>query len=260
MNPCQTCKKMREYIYVMQIIDRIIPDISNARSIIQRPNKYIEPIDPGWINRISPLDKQTIDKLINYNGDRNNITKIPESFLEFISKAGKSDGGLFDNLGTFSIKSAFIDEFVDSNSHIDYFPFLINEINYEYIFDYDIDNGEKIYLLTDEDENYEHLISDSFEKFVFQTAIDKYERNYLKYVINFHTKYPTADPINNLIDDYHLEVAWFSDTKNIYAYSNDMTLAFSSKVSSYTGNIYLKNRSDVDKVVRGLEDNLNIEI
>ena len=163
-------------IALNEIIKNRIPIEGNAENMIQRLRSYIEPVNTAWFQELKSASDENIEK----------AAKI----------IGEGDGGLFEK--TIGVKMSIESQF-PYYRHV-----YINECDrlrpyyFEFMttFDYNIpylmnvgEKNNKIYF------GMEQEFSGSFEKLVFQCAIQIYEHLYFS---SYESIWPTVD----IFDDF----------------------------------------------------------
>lgn len=240
-------------------------------SLIERLNEYIGKVDSEWINTLKGASKEDIELLKKYSGLKEYNLELPNSFMEFIERAGEGDGGLISDVlnGDFSIKELVetnkeIYEMWSETMHPLEFEFLYDELGMPYIIKLGNDN-----LIEYEDTCY---ISSSFEKLLFQCAVRKYEDMFYKKKICFGASIKTFQEsrgkrkddtiiaiMNELITKYDLECAWFNDEYFFYAYNNDFSIILLKRVAM-SGQVMGNNISQMEDFLKQLLPIIGAEI
>jgi len=248
----------------MQIINRTIPREGKISTLLERLNDYIEPVDKNWFSKIKPADIDLLYKLKRVLGMEETGVEFPESFVEFVKYAGEDDGGLLSKTlkGNLSIS-----DLVESNEEIYkfekesltpyYFEFLEDEIGMSYAIDLHGNREMGIYL-------GKTIVSDTFEKLLFQSAVRLYERKYflinvsfgasinsLKESLNLRKGVKTFELLDELCKKYSLTKAWFSDEHFSFVYSEQISI-YLRKTVGISGMIFGNN----EKLVKAIANDL----
>lgn len=143
-----------------------------------------------------------------------------------------------------------------------YFDFFINEIGIFYSIALQ-DNVEKgVY-------QDEHFLCNSFEKFLFQNAIQLYEYAYFNISVSFDLtfdyqykkasikQYPKQFKIlDELSIKYNLKKAWFSDYNFYFTYSDEISIYVNNSYSKL-GIIRGNDKALVDRICNDLLPKIN---
>ena len=256
----------------MLIIKNRIPTKGNAENMVQRLRSYIEPVDPDWFKKLKPASEQNITKwreILEFN-EKN--LDFPPTYLEFLRYAGENDGGLFE-------KTLFVE--ISLESQISYLWRVdINEkdIFQPYCFEFmqtkdlgiaytmNLEKNNKIYIEMEEE------FSGSFEKLVFQCAIQIYEHLYFS---SYESIWPTVDifddfdviqqgkklfpVLDKIVEKHHLQKAWFSDDLMYFAYTDEMSLLINCRELGFRGIIFYNQKEKVKNIKASLISEVGVE-
>ncbi|HMK47659.1 MAG TPA: SMI1/KNR4 family protein [Methanocella sp.] len=78
----------------MNLIERQ-PRSGVAATFVDRLTEYISPVDPCWAETISPAREDDIARYLEVSGLARAGLSLPESYLQFLSRMGEDDGGIF---------------------------------------------------------------------------------------------------------------------------------------------------------------------
>lgn len=239
--------------------------------LINKLYDYIRAVDPEWINRLKPASEENLRLLKKYSYmDRANLD-FPDAFVGFARYAGEGDGGLLSETleGTFSIE----DLVYQSKDIYERFPEDINPFYFDFFMDYMgmhyailFDQREEVYYgewdVIDYDEKY--YISTSFENFLFQCAVLRYEEMFYESSICFGSspnsfkesadKRPndTLESImQSFIGKYNLECAWFNNQYFFHARNKDISVIL-DKNGVVAGKIMGNNKWQMEELIKPL--------
>ncbi len=214
-----------------------IPQKGNEDTIFRRLREFIEPVDVEWIKKIKPASEELIWKFYDMLGMKDLGLELPKSFIEFAKCAGESDGGLLLNTlrGEFSI-SKLISRVNKNHLHPYKFVFLYDELEMEYSIDLSKENYQRIFY------EFDSEVCSSFEKLIFQCAVDLYEKEYYKYEVQFGSSIDSFEQsylglnqidlfvfMDQLCDKYGLQKVWLSDEFYYLAYSEDISIVLDKR-------------------------------
>lgn len=219
--------------------DIIIPEKGNDDNLFQRLSDYIEVFNRSWNKRIKLASDNLIEKLIKVSEIDRCKRIIPHNYILFLKKMGLDDGGLLSNalLGTASIDDIIelyedYHEFTPEVFDTSIFPFFYQETGGELSFDLNAKNSNNI-LVTDSGEVFD-VISESFEKLLFQCAFSQFVR-YKIYIrfggsknsLNKALCNNESTDILKLLDDISIKnnmiKIWFSDKKHYIAVGREIS-------------------------------------
>lgn len=248
---------------------------------------YIEPFDPDWKKRIKPASKEKMDSyrksaeclLGSY------IERIPASYLKFLELMGEDDGGLFSQYSYTNINKViewldeellYEDEDIDIEEKM--LPFYIGTDIVTFVKWIDLEKEDNKRILGIYDDDYESFIkvSESFEKYLFQSAfenITEYEfKEYFslrKSDVHEIAKYQNTTPkklykeMKHYIEEYGIKEKWFSEPYYYFGESKDTTFCIeydcdgdiSGKVTSKSHIIVKSIKNDIwnfnmDKILK----------
>lgn len=239
--------------------------------LIERLNKYINKVDPEWINRIKGASREDVELLKKYSGVKEKNLELPGAFIEFVESAGEGDGGLISDIlnGEFSIK-----ELVETNKEIyELWPETMKPSEFEFLYDelgmpYIINLGNNNVI---EYEDTCH-ISSSFENLLFQCAICKYEDKFYKNKIRFGASIKSFEDarkkrngdtlvsiMKELIEEYDLEGTWFNDEYFFYAHNTEFSIILMKRVA-IAGQLMGNNISQMEKLLERLLPSIGAKI
>lgn len=241
--------------------------------IVNKLNKYISAVDPGWINRLKPTSEENLRLLKKYSGmDKENLD-FPDAFIEFAKYAGEGDGGLLSETleGDFSIEALVW----ENKETYESFPEDINPFNLDFLTDYlgmrymillgqqgEVYHGEWDEIDYDET-NY---MSPSFEYFLFQCAVLKYEGMFYKESIYFGSSplsfKKSADKrqsdtlesiMQTFVEKYNLKCAWFNNDYFFHAHNKDISIIL-DKRGAIAGKIMGNDLQQMEEFINPLLD------
>ncbi len=257
----------------MQKIMNRIPDKESSKTMIQRLRNYIEPVDENWFQNLKSASDENIEKWKKHLGLEEKKLDFPSTYLEFLRYAGEGDSGLFEK--TIGVKMSIESQF-PYYRHV-----YINECDrlrpyyFEFMttFDYNIpylmnvgEKNNKIYF------GMEQEFSGSFEKLVFQCAIQIYEHLYFS---SYESIWPTVDIFDNfdviqqgkklfpvldkIVEKHHLQKAWFSDDLMYFAYTDEMSLLINCRELGFRGIIFYNQKEKVKNIKASLILEVGVE-
>lgn len=253
-----------------------MPKEGSEIDIWERLQEYIIPVDKEWRNKVIGATEQEIEELREKSGLKERNIEFPKAYLEFAKRMGKEDGGLLDDrlvgIGSISdilnmyreeeeneqYRKRYIypydemveelkEELLEEEKEEFCFYFFWNEIGMWY--GINLEDNKNDYIQNDEGE----IISENFEKLLFQCAISKYENKYYMFYSEFSActisleraielnGEEIEEVIDGIIKKYDLKKAWFSDDWNSIVYS-DMLTIYIDKTSSLNGSICSNNK------------------
>ncbi len=260
-------------IVLNEIIKNRIPIEGNAETMIPRLRAYIEPVDSEWFQKLKPASEENIEKWKKKLKLEDKGVDFPPTYLEFLRHAGEGDGGLFEK--TIGVKislesqfpyrwSVYLNEFDESHPY--YFEFMDTvDLNIPYLMNLG-DKNNKIYM------DMEQEFSESFEKLVFQCAVEVYEHLYFS---NFESIWPTVDKfdsfdlvqqgkelfpiLDKIVEKYRLQKAWFSDDLFYFAYTDEMALLINCREVGFRGIIFYNQKEKVKNIKASLISEVGVE-
>lgn len=209
------------------------PQISDETNLFYTLSNYINEFNKEWIKKIKPASNTSIELLKRVSEIQKWREEFPKPYYMFLETMGENDGGLLsDSL----IGTAHIIEIIDLYEEFHkfspevfdtpYLSFFQMEMGGELSFDLSGKHAKNI-LETDSGELF-RINSESFEKLLFQSAFNCFERfghyigfssslSQLKKATSIHEKKDLFETIDIIAKSYGLEKAWFSDEKHYIA-------------------------------------------
>jgi hypothetical protein len=230
-----------------------IPQEGNETTIFNRLLRFIEPVDAEWSHRIKPASEELILELYDRLGMKDLGLELPQSFIEFSKYAGESDGGLLLNTlrGEFSI-SNLITRVNNRRPHPYLFVFLYDELEMEYSIDLSKEHYQKIFYDSDTE------VCSSFEKLLFQCAVDLYEKEYYQYQVQFGSSIDSFSRsylglnqielyqfMDRLCERYGLQKVWLSDEFYYFVYSEELSIVL-DKRGGICGTIFSEKKNLIE--------------
>ena len=148
------------------------------KDLMEGLSAYISPADPDWRGRLIPPEPKKLEELQMYLEMQKENPKVPESYFKFACYVAEGDGGLLYEDEEFRfIMPSRITEHINNNDEFDNGVACVYDLMTGLMCYIDLGNDGKI----SKEEDY--YISSSFEKYLFQRAVQKYEKRYfLKYL------------------------------------------------------------------------------
>lgn len=258
----------------MQITsNRIMPTKGDNKSVIQRLRTYIHPVDNIWFNSLQPANEVQVAELKRQLKLDSLGLELPAIYTEFLRYAGEGAGGLFHD---FLHAEMSISSLLSGNTKV-YFnetdslrPYCFNFLKDDIAIRYSINLCEKNQKIFMED-TYE--ISSNFENLLFQCAVHRYEKKYYQHALFFSASHKSFhdseigkkdidlfDYVDQVIDQYYLQKAWFSDDFNYFAYSNEMSLIFNRSGMGFYGWICFNEMEDEQVIQKVLLSKIGANI
>lgn len=208
------------------------PFLTQSReNIFQELFNYIDKFDKNWKERIKPASNSSIESLKSVAEIQKWCSDFPESYRIFLETMGENDGGLLSKslIGTSNIMEIIdlyeeFHKFYPNVFDVPYFTFFQNEMGNELAFD--LSAMGKCNILETDCGEVIHVYSESFEKLLFQSAFNSFER-FNTYIEVSGSSHQLKKKICNLEDEaiydimeelamqWGLKKVWFSD-KNHY--------------------------------------------
>lgn len=247
--------------------------------IINKLNDYISAVDSGWINRLKPASEENLRLLKKYSGMDKEKLDFPNAFVEFAKYAGEGDGGLLSETlkGTFSIE----DLVLENKETYERFPEDIAPYNFDFLMDYLgmhymilLGRKQEVYYGEWDEVDYDEtcFMSTSFEYFLFQCAVLKYEEMFYKDSIYFgsslHSFKESEDKrqsdtlvsiMQTFVEKYNLECAWFNNNYFFHAYNKDISIILEKK-GAVAGKIMGNNIWQMKEFIKPLLDMIGATI
>ena len=118
----------------------------------------------------------------------------------------------------------------------------------------------------------EEEFSESFEKLVFQCAIQIYEHLYFS---SYESIWPTVDifddfdviqqgkklfpVLDKIVEKHHLQKAWFSDDLMYFAYADEMSLLINCRELGFRGILFYNQKEKVKNIKASLISEVGVE-
>ena len=234
------------------INNKSIPLQGDEKTLIQRLRNYIDPVDKGWFNRLQPANEGQIDELKQQLELNKAGIELPLVYTEFLRHAGEGAGGLFlptlrAEMSVSSLISCRVKLQINQEERNApyYFTFLMDDLGNCYTMDLDY-QFPKISLEED------YPVSANFENFVLQSAVKCYENKYYTQRINFSASINALSNsevgkkgldlfefVNDALEMYHLQKAWFNDEYFYFAYSNKWSIFLDRSGGGFWGGVFL---------------------
>jgi len=252
-----------EYILINRLLRKC-----NTDTLFNRLEQYISPVNSEWSNKLKPASQEKIEKVLRISRVKEAKYHLPKKYLEYLKYMGEGDGDLLSyalhaNTDLDTIYSVYEGKKED--------PFDIIEPN-RYIFAFNTDVGVEYYITTKE--NGEQIIvsgndkrygmeyfSENFEKLMFQTAYDVYERKYNKYQYYLGTNRITLDNtlerlgigidnifqmVDGVVQKYGFRKIWFSDAYHYYAFKENLSFGLRRDMA-LSGYVFGNDEKEVEK-------------
>lgn len=260
----------------MQIIDNELIQPENEIEVFQKLYNYMERFNRKWKETIRPASKESMELLKSISKIEKWCNDFPQLYKMFLETMGEDDGGLLSIslIGTGNIKEIIdlyqeFQEFYPNVFDMPYFTFFQNEMGMELAFDLrdakkgnilEMDCGEKICVN-----------SESFEKLLFQSAFNGFERfntyieiggslNQLKNGLNNNLERKEIfDIVDKIIAQYELRKVWFSDKNHYIAIGEDSGLYMEKKMG-ILGFVTSDNTKFAKELVDELIKNIGVHI
>lgn len=231
----------------------MFPRMGNDNDMFERLSEYIDAFDKTWKERIKPASKEQIERLKNESQLKKYVDDFPKSYLTFLESMGVEDGGL---LSDYLIGTVNIDVMIDVYKEYQQFDQEIYETPYLSFFLYSTGGEVSIDLsgkpigniFVTEAGEVANMISESFEKLLFQAAFQQFES--FKYWVGFSAsqndlynalkkqkmedRENVFEEIEKIGEKNNLKKAWFSDM--IYNIMLGTNLSFVVK-KSFAGGV-----------------------
>lgn len=234
----------------MQMVkNRIYLAKRGTDSIIHKLKLYIDPIDNTWFGKLKPASEKQIIELKQTLKLNCLHLGLPKAFVEFLRYAGENAGGLFyplqAEMSISSLLSNKVEVYInEADSMRPYcFDFLRDDIAISYSLNL-CEENQKVFM----EGTYE--ISDNFENFLFQCAINKYEKKYFQFSKGFSASIngfrsseigkkdrDLFDYVHEVSEQYHLQEAWFSDICCHFSFSEEVSLMINRSGGGFRGRI-----------------------
>ena len=201
------------------------------RNIINTLDEYIYYFDKEWKDRCKPSSISAINKLKKYTKMDLFDLNFPDAFVEFVCFAGEDDGGLLSAINgkiciseLVSLNQDMYENWEEDINPME-FEFMLDEIGIPYLIN--LNDSSKIWY-----EN-ECAVSSSFENFLMQCAVRKYEKTRFKNQVSLSFK--NFSPGNNepeeiiflkerLTDKLRLNIQSYSDEYFWFAKSSEISI------------------------------------
>lgn len=245
------------------------PQMSDETDLFYNLSSYINQFNKEWIKEIKPASNASIELLKIVSEMQKWREEFPKPYYMFLETMGNNDGGLLSSslIGTANIMEVIdlYEEFHKFSPEVfdtPYLSFFQREMGGELSFDLSGKYAKNI-LETDSGEVF-RLNSESFEKLLFQSAFNKFERfdNYiefsstlsqLKKSICVHEKKDLFESMDIIAKNYRLEKMWFSDEKHYIAMGLDTSFCV-QKVEGTIGFATSENEKLIKELVWDLTE------
>ena len=218
---------------------------------------YISPVDPGWRRGLIPPEPEDLADLQMYLEMQKENSKVLESYFKFACYAAKSDGGLLNEGEEFRfIMPSKITEHINNNDELDNGVACVYDLITGLMCYIDLENDGKI------SKEGDYYISSSFENFLFQRAVEKFEERYFSKDLgfwfgrrfSFEQKKALDTVLKEFIQRNQMQTVWFNDEYFLFAYNQEYSFWLeqdeSVKGEISVGGIFYGN--DIDRIQREL--------
>ena len=231
--------------------ERRLPKEGSAETLYSRLKEYIIPVDPDWEKKLKPAKQEDIERIYSISKMKENGYKLPASYLEYLKYMGENDGGSlsYGMYANTDLTTIFLDYEEIKEEEFEWI-----EPN-QYVFAFNLDVGVEYYITTKEDGrqvitsendgNYKmEYYSESFEKFLFQTVYNVYERRYFEYGYYFGTNKITLDKrldvlgvedifvvVDEMARKYGFTKVWFSDDYHYIAEKDNISFCIRKELA-----------------------------
>ena len=219
---------------------------------------YISPVDTDWRGRLISPKPEDLANLQIYLEMQKGNPKIPEAYLKFACYAAEGDGGLLSEilLGKFCL--ARLPEIIGGQIN--------NDLLADEIYCFGDENGVMYFIDLKNDGKISceggFYISSSFENFLFQCAVQKYEERYfLKYLgfdyegwLSFDNKKDVDIVLKEFIQRNQMQTVWFNDEYFLFAYNQEYSF-WITQTEYHKGEVDVSGvfyGNDIDKIQREL--------
>lgn len=259
----------------IQINNMRILQMGNETDLFYDLSNYINEFNKEWIKKIKPASNASIELLKIVSEMQKWREEFPKPYDMFLKTMGENDGGLLSGslIGTANIMEIIdlYEEFHKFSPEVfdtPYLSFFQREMGGELSFDLSGKYAKNI-LETDSGELF-RINSESFEKLLFQSAFNQFERfdNYiefssslsqLKKAIYVHEKKDIFETIDIITKNYRLKKAWFSDEKHYIAIGLDTSFCV-QKVEGTIGFVTSDNEKLMEELVCELTEAVGAKI
>lgn len=229
------------------------------KDLIEGLNAYISPVDSGWRGRLIPPEPEDLEELQMYLEMQKENPKVPESYLKFACYAAKSEGGLLDDVEEFCfIMPSKITEHINN----------IDEVDNGLACVYDLMTGMMCYIDLGNDgkisKEGDYYISSSYEKYLFQRAVQKFEERYFSEYLGFgYEEWFSFDQkraldivLKEFIQRNQMETVWFNDEYFLFAYNQEYSFwIIQNEYYYHKGEVGVRGTfygNDIDKIRKEL--------
>lgn len=194
--------------------------LKKPKNLFQDLIQYMNFIEEGWDEKLKPAGEEKIKKLIEVSEIGHTVYHLPKTYIDYLKIMGDEDGGLLNNMfyGHYDIDYLI-------HCYDDYWENEENEFAFWWC---DIEPEPGYYIKFIQDNNYvidlgENGIRcryiESFEKFLYRMAFEKFMRS--SYYVNseFNLSYLNNIPNNEevfslaqeILEKNNYKRVWFSD-------------------------------------------------
>ena len=257
---------------------RVYPKSGKKDDLFDRLKEYIDQFDQEGKNNILGTSDEKILELIKYSKVRECGFDLPDDYIIYLKRMGENDG----NLLKYSISAETnINEVIDlylyyeeePDETIDPEKILIG-FNSEtsIVYQMEIRKGKSIYIGTEDGiegggHNKASIISTTFEKFMFQSAMKRYEKRKLPYSYYFAISKIDVDKViaqlqqkdiysylDKLCQKYLLVKSWLTDEWNYIAMSEKSTLylEYEYRIQGFISSYNLAEIKEIAKDINNL--------
>lgn len=240
------------------------PQMSDETNLFYNLSNYINQFNKEWLKKIKPASNTSIELLKIVSEVQKWREEFPKPYYMFLEMMGENDGGLLSGslIGTANIIEIIdlYEEFHKFSPEVfgtPYLSFFQREMGGELSFDLSGKYAKNI-LETDSGELF-RINSESFEKLLFQSAFNQFERfdNYIEFssslnqlqkAIYIQEKKDLFELMDIVAKNYRLEKAWFSDEKHYIAMGLDTSFCI-QKVEGTIGFVTSDNEKLIEELV-----------
>lgn len=227
------------------------------KDLMEGLSAYISPVDPDWRGRLIPPEPKKLEELQMYLEMQKENLKVPESYLKFACYVAKGDGGLLREGEEFRfIMPSKITKHINNNDELDNGVACVYDLITGLMCYIDLENDGKI------SKEGDYYISSSFEKYLFQRAVQEYEERYfLKYLgfeyegcLSFDQKKDVDIVLKEFIQRNQMQTVWFNDEYFLFAYNQEYSfwLEQCERVKGEISVVGIFYGNDIDKIQREL--------
>ena len=253
----------------------MIPVQDDISSMFERLKNYILLKDKEWPNKIIPAKQSDIDILKRLVLKSRNLNDLPLAYKIFLENMGGYDNQFFYSKsdGTSSIQ-----ELIDYHNNANYYNFEFRDPNcLEFFIIYisgniSINISNQNICYSEEGEIFkDNCYSESFEKYLFQTAFTMYE--HYNNLVYFNSDYETIEKqkkihksesiMDLVINSAHsngINKTWFSDRYNYFGTKNGLILNINNRNGIYSGVIMGNNNTEINELSKIIASDIGLNI